>query len=379
MILGNKKVADFETLVAEARACQTCARMRGSQRIIGHASGRISAPIMFIGEAPGRLGADASAIPFHGDKAGDNFESLIEQVGLSRHDCFITNAILCNPKDDKGNNATPNRVEIASCATFLKRQIDIVDPRIVVTLGAQALSAISLIERHDAELASSVRQKWNWYGRTLIPLYHPGQRAMLHRSFLNQLADYHFIAETYRRLNARQKFSIQPSSTLASQIARQLLKTCGQLSYFSLHKLFYLIEYEHYRSMQRRITNCYIIRQKDGPYVVELNIRKLKKALPELKIWTEDGKLMLGLSEELSLFSETPVRSDSNVKIDADVLRRVCNDYAGRSDEDLKRIVYLTTPMRRILRSEKYDRRNLFNVPIDFSVVSSSRPLVGPR
>ena len=283
-------LAKFDCLVSEAKACIECTRMTGSQRVIGHASGRIGAPIMFIGEAPGRLGADTSAIPFHGDRAGDNFESLIEQVGLSRYDCFITNAILCNPKDEKGNNATPNRTELTNCSHFLKRQIDVVCPQIVVTLGAQALAATSIIEPHDLELGRGVRKKWDWYGRILVPLYHPGQRAMLHRSFLNQLADYRFVAETHRRLLARRKFSVHPTSAIVTQIARRLLLACGPLSYFCLHKLFYLLEYEHYRTVSRRMTNCYIIRQKDGPYVVELNIKKLKRSLPELKVRNEGNR-----------------------------------------------------------------------------------------
>jgi uracil-DNA glycosylase family 4 len=373
MIPQAPRTAEFECLIKEAKACLECIRMNGSQRVIGHGSGRIDAPIMFIGEAPGRLGADTSAIPFHGDKAGDNFENLIEQVGISRYDCFITNATLCNPKDDKGNNATPNRMEIASCARFLKRQIDLVDPRIVVTLGAQALWAINLIEPHELELANSVRKKWNWYGRILVPLYHPGQRAMLHRSFLNQLSDYHFVAETHRRLTARRKSRVRPTAVVVTQIARQLLLACGPLSYFSLHKLFYLLEYEHYRAMRQRMTHCYIIRQKDGPYVVELNIRKLKKALPELKISREGNKIMLSLSDELSLFPRNFTRVDAGNSPDFDWLRRVSARYANRSDEDLKRIVYLTSPMRQILRREKYGRQNLFNVPIDFSVIRNKR------
>jgi uracil-DNA glycosylase family 4 len=369
MTTESQRTAEFECLVTEAKGCLACARMNGSQRVIGHASGRIDASIMFIGEAPGRLGADASAIPFHGDRAGDNFERLIEQVGLSRYDCFITNAILCNPKDEKGNNATPNRLEISSCARFLKRQIDLIDPRIVVTLGAQALSALHLVEPHDLELASSVRKKWKWYGRLLVPLYHPGQRAMLHRSFLNQLADYHFVAETHRKFAAKRRSSVQPTSDLVTRIARALLLACGQLSYFSLHKLFYLLEYEHYRTTRQRMTNCYIIRQKDGPYVVELNIRKLKKALPELRLWTEGSKLMLSLSDGPSLFANEETLFESANATDPDILKRVCSRFATRSDEDLKRIVYLTAPMRHILRREKYGRQNLFNVPVDFSAI----------
>lgn len=106
-------------------------------------------------------------------------------MGISRYDCFITNAVLCNPKDEKGNNATPSRQEVANCSGFLKAQIDLIRPKIVVTLGNQALQALKLIEPHDCELAKDVRKARSWYGRILLPFYHPGQRAMLHRSFLN--------------------------------------------------------------------------------------------------------------------------------------------------------------------------------------------------
>lgn len=359
----------FDCLVRQAKACTICPRMEQSQRVVGHASGRIEAPVLFIGEAPGRLGADASAIPFHGDKAGDNFEDLIEQAGLSRYDCFITNAVLCNPKDADGNNATPTNTEIESCARFLKTQIEIVDPRIIVTLGAKALLALKSIETHNIELASGIRKKWDWCGRVLVPLYHPGQRAMIHRSFLNQLADYRFVAETLRSVTASRPrvTNTKPTAPSVAAIVQELLSLCGPISYFALHKLFYLLEYEHCRQTSERMTRCYIIRQKDGPYVVELNIRRLKKALPELRVWNEGNKLMLSLKESDTLFSSalrTAFVGDRRVD---ETIKSVASRYAHRSDEELKRVVYLTTPMRRILRREKYRRENQFNVPVDFS------------
>ena len=91
---------------------------------------------MIVGEAPGRLGADASQLPFHGDKSGHNFEALLEFSGLNRSDVFITNAVLCNPKSGDGNNATPTKCEIVNCASNLQKQISLLNPMIVVTLGA---------------------------------------------------------------------------------------------------------------------------------------------------------------------------------------------------------------------------------------------------
>src|SRR4051812_33858855 len=103
---------NFDHLVQDVRGCDLCKRMRDSKRVFGRSAGPLSANIMFIGEAPGRLGADETMIPFHGDRAGENFERLLGQAGLDRYSIFVTNAVLCNPRDEKGNNAPPTRLEI---------------------------------------------------------------------------------------------------------------------------------------------------------------------------------------------------------------------------------------------------------------------------
>jgi uracil-DNA glycosylase family 4 len=166
--------------------------MCNSARVLNYSAGNLNSEIFFIGETPGRLGADETEVPFHGDTAGKNFEDLLSFAGLSRNDLFVTNAVLCNPKDEKGNNSTPSPIEVANCQHFLRRQIEIVNPKIVVTLGATALRAIAGIELHGFTLSQHVRTIHAWFGRSLIPLYHPGQRAMIHRSFANQRSDYHW-------------------------------------------------------------------------------------------------------------------------------------------------------------------------------------------
>ena len=367
MILAREKELEFAKLAKEVRACSRCPRMANSIHVIGPASGSVDAPIMIIGEAPGRLGADASAIPFHGDKAGDNFEAFLEQVGLSRHDCFITNAALCNPKDEKGNNSTPSRVELQNCSSFLKRQIDLVSPLIVVTLGAQALNTIKSIEDHNVELSSGVRKKWSWYGRTLVALYHPGQRALIHRSFFNQLADYRFLAETFARLSKRPRSeNVKPTSETIAEIAKVLASEPAGVSYFALHKLFYLAEYEFYRRTHRRMTSAYIVRQKEGPYVFEMHIKKLKKAIKGLEVWTHGSRLMLRNAASDSFFDKRQA-----CEFD-DVLSQITAKFGKCSDRDLKRIVYLTSPMRQMLKKEKGLGQNMFNRPIDFSVIAAS-------
>lgn len=336
--------------------------MSESRRVVGRASGSLNAPIMFIGEAPGRLGADASALPFHGDRAGDNFEALLTQVGLTREDCFITNAVLCNPRDESGNNSTPTRLEISNCAAHLRRQIELVDPSIVVTLGAQSLNALETIEQHGVVLSEGVRTSVRWFGRALIPLYHPGQRAMLHRSFLNQLADYHFVAEALKRTKRPQKSrNLSASSDAVRTIILHILQELGSVTYFGLHKLFYLIENEHAKVTGERLTHSYIIRQKDGPYVVDLHFKKVQKAIPEVRLSDRNGKLIISLPQQSDLFASA--RLDQAVEA---IVQAVLTRNGKKSDEELKRAAYLTAPMKRVLRREKDQRMNMLNAPLEF-------------
>ncbi len=142
----ESKETQFEKLIAEAARCMRCDRMRDSARVLSRTAGNLNAELFFVGEAPGRLGADATGIPFHGDRSGTNFEDLLSFAGISREDIFVTNAVLCNPRNSSGNNATPDQLERAHCQDFLRRQIELVAPKIVVAIGATALDALSGIE-----------------------------------------------------------------------------------------------------------------------------------------------------------------------------------------------------------------------------------------
>jgi uracil-DNA glycosylase len=184
----------FLELVADVAACRTCPRMEGRSRVLGTANGNLNARMLFVAEAPGRMGADVSGIPLYGDQTGRNFQALLDHAGIRRDDVFITNALLCNPRDEFDRNATPTRREICNCAGYLRRTIGIVQPRFVVALGNVALQALNRIEPHSVSLANDVGRFLNWNGRLLIPLYHPGPRARLYRSLAAQQADFRGLA-----------------------------------------------------------------------------------------------------------------------------------------------------------------------------------------
>src|SRR5260370_16050803 len=96
--------------------------------VLSELNGPVWARIMFIGEAPGRKGADQTRVPFSGDQSGKNFDRFLASIGLSRRQIFITSAALCNPRSDSGANRKPSRAELANCAYFLRQTLEIVDP-----------------------------------------------------------------------------------------------------------------------------------------------------------------------------------------------------------------------------------------------------------
>lgn len=184
------KHESFAQLVEQVQACRLCARMEGRRRVLSVANGNLHASVLFIAEAPGRLGGDRSGIPLSQDQTGRNFTLLLQAAGLSREAIFITNAVLCNPRDEAGRNAPPTPREIRACSPHLRQTLAILSPHTIVTLGQVALKALKLIAPHEIELARDVGKALAWNGYQLLPLYHPGPRAQLHRPFETQLEDF---------------------------------------------------------------------------------------------------------------------------------------------------------------------------------------------
>ncbi|MGN6362027.1 MAG: uracil-DNA glycosylase family protein [Thermomicrobiales bacterium] len=141
------------------------------------ANGRPGALVFFVGEAPGRFGGERTGVPLSGDQSGRNFTALLAAAGLRRQDVFITNAVLCNPRDERGRNRPPARAELAACGEFLARQLAAIDAPLVVPLGAVALAALGALAPHGLRLRDAVGRPRAWQGRLLMPLYHPGPRA----------------------------------------------------------------------------------------------------------------------------------------------------------------------------------------------------------
>ncbi|HEV2915261.1 MAG TPA: uracil-DNA glycosylase [Pyrinomonadaceae bacterium] len=196
----------FERLTRETAACRLCPAMCERTAVLSERNGPLNARVMFIGEAPGRQGGDRTRIPFSGDASGRNLQRYIDSIGLERDAIFFTNAALCNPRTPSGANRTPTRTEVHNCSNFLRRQIELIDPRVIVTLGAVSLAALKSIEYHELTLKAAAGKIFKWSGRLLVPLYHPSPQVLAsHRREAEQLRDYKTLLRALRRAGLSEK------------------------------------------------------------------------------------------------------------------------------------------------------------------------------
>ena len=189
--------AAFAELVRDAQNCRLCPRMEGRRRVLSPANGPLISRVLFIAEAPGRLGGDKGGIPLTGDASGRNFTRYLTAAGLRREDVFVTNAALCNPRTLRGTNAPPSSAELRSCAPFLARTLAVLRPAVVVTLGTKALTALHLLAPHSYTLRTHAATPQPWNGFMLFPLYHPSPQVVISptgRDHIAQETDYHALA-----------------------------------------------------------------------------------------------------------------------------------------------------------------------------------------
>ncbi len=179
----------FDDLVERVQDCRACPSMEGRRRVFGRANGDPGASVLFLAEAPGRHGGEITGVPLSRDQSGKRFQRVLELAGLRREQVFISNTVLCNPRNPRGNNRPPSRSELSNCAGWLADTIRLLDPEVIVTLGATSLAALGRLQSHDLTLRRSVGQPSPWFGRLVYPLYHPSPQAAMSRTYPQQDED----------------------------------------------------------------------------------------------------------------------------------------------------------------------------------------------
>ena len=154
----------LDELRREALACTRCALAGGRTQVV-FGVGNPHADVMFVGEAPGAE-EDRVGEPFVG-RAGQLLDKLVlEEMGLTRADFFVANVLKCRPP----GNRDPLPGEIESCRPYLDRQVELVDPKVVVTLGNFATKLLLA----TAEGITKVRgRSYPYRAGVLVPTFHP--------------------------------------------------------------------------------------------------------------------------------------------------------------------------------------------------------------
>lgn len=193
------KKTKFNDLVTRAAACTTCPKMTEKKAVISRLNGNIEADLMFIAEAPGPSGAEITRVPMSGDSSGENFEELLNHIGLTRDEVYITHAVLCCPTDKYEKVRVPSTKEIANCSHYLLEQIELVQPKLIVTLGSNALKALHTIKKHSIVLKDHVAQPQQWNSYKVFPLYHTSTVVMNRRKRTKQqqMQDFIKLKSTY--------------------------------------------------------------------------------------------------------------------------------------------------------------------------------------
>ncbi len=167
MILDPAAVAPqlggWAALASVMHDCFACPLSQSRTRVVPGVF-PASARLLLVGEAPGRH-EDEGGLPFVG-RSGQLLDSVLAEVGLERADLAVLNTVKCRPPD----NRTPRRLEAATCRPWLDAQVEVIDPRVVVTLGSTALSWALGPRARIGQVHGTVHLV---RGRTLVPTYHP--------------------------------------------------------------------------------------------------------------------------------------------------------------------------------------------------------------
>jgi uracil-DNA glycosylase len=184
--------------------CIQCALHRGRTKTVP-GDGPVDALVVFVGEAPG-FHEDQQGIPFVG-AAGRLLNELLEKAGIQRNQVFITNVIKCRPP----GNRDPNPDEVDACKDYLDEQLDIISPRVIVTLGRHSMARAF----PDEKISIVHGQPRRVGNRVYFPMYHPA--AALHQPSLRGLIEADFM-----QLRALLAGELEPEEYAAPPEAEQL-------------------------------------------------------------------------------------------------------------------------------------------------------------
>jgi uracil-DNA glycosylase family 4 len=158
----------LKAVYEQARSCEKCPQLAATRTTVVFGSGNADADLMFVGEAPGK-NEDEQGLPFVG-QAGKLLDRLLGEIGLQRTDVFICNVLKCRPP----GNRDPHPEEIENCQDYLLRQVELIEPRVICTLGNFATKLLrgdptGITRLHGREEVRVIGTR----AVRLYPIFHP--------------------------------------------------------------------------------------------------------------------------------------------------------------------------------------------------------------
>ncbi|MEZ5174655.1 MAG: uracil-DNA glycosylase [Acidimicrobiia bacterium] len=163
MTLDYSHIATLDELSSIAANCTDCP-LSATRTNVVFAAGRGDADVMVVGEGPGQQ-EDEQGEPFVG-RSGQLLTDLLAEADIARDDVYIANVVKCRPP----HNRDPKPEEIDACKPYLRRQIELVDPKVVITLGNFSSKLLMPTTVGITQLRGSF---YPWWGRYLVPTFHP--------------------------------------------------------------------------------------------------------------------------------------------------------------------------------------------------------------
>jgi DNA polymerase len=165
---SQERRAALKAVYEQACACARCSELAATRNTVVFGAGNADANLMFVGEAPG-ANEDKQGLPFVG-QAGKLLDTLLEEIGLQRQDVFIANVLRCRPP----GNRDPRPEEIANCSEYLLRTVELVEPRVICTLGNFSTKLLrddptGISRLHGQPEVRAVGRR----AVRLYPIYHP--------------------------------------------------------------------------------------------------------------------------------------------------------------------------------------------------------------
>lgn len=183
IVLAAKR--ELIALHDEWAACQLCSLQQERYQVV-YGAGRVPSDLVILGEAPGAQ-EDTSGIPFIGP-SGDLLNLMLQTAGVDRKEVFVTNVVLCRPL----NNKTPSQAQMKACRPRLMEELYIADPKVIITMGATATSAlfgkaVVMGEVIGKPVVIELPGRYGKWKTTVIPTYHPA--FILRQGALSKNAD----------------------------------------------------------------------------------------------------------------------------------------------------------------------------------------------